>query len=116
MPPRQYKKAHRHASDAFILILSGKGFSLTWPEGAYHKRERIDWRPGTLFVPPTFWYHQHLNLSAEPARYLAINQPKIVRNLGLRFADQLEVDLDAVREEWRRALEELDSRAVPPTP
>lgn len=116
MPPRQYKKAHRHASDAFILILSGKGFSLTWPEGAYHERERVDWQPGTLFVPPTFWYHQHLNLSAEPARYLAINQPKLVRSLGLRFADQLEVDLDVVREEWRRALKEHDSQAAPSTP
>ena len=115
MPPRQYKKAHRHASDAFILILSGKGFSLTWPEDAYHKRERIDWQPGTLFVPPTFWYHQHLNLSSEPAGYLAIHPPKLVRNLGLRFADQLEVDLDEVREEWRRALEEQGSQAVQPT-
>jgi quercetin dioxygenase-like cupin family protein len=54
MPPRMYMKAHRHSSDAFILLLSGEGFSLTWPEGAYHKRERVDWKAGTLFVPPTF--------------------------------------------------------------
>lgn len=106
MPPRKYMKAHRHSSDAFILLLSGEGFSLTWPEGAYHKRHRIDWKAGTLFVPPTYWYHQHLNTGSAPARYLAINSPALVRNLGLRFSDQLEVDIDEVRQEWEKALAE----------
>jgi quercetin dioxygenase-like cupin family protein len=105
MPPRMYKKAHRHAGDAFILLLSGEGFSLAWPEGAYHQRVRIDWRRGTLFVPPTFWYHQHLNTGAEPARYLAINAPSAVRNMGLRFIDQLEVDIEEIREEWAKAVD-----------
>jgi uncharacterized RmlC-like cupin family protein len=104
MPPRMYMKAHRHSSDAFILLLSGEGFSLSWPEGAYHKRKRVDWRAGTLFVPPTYWYHQHLNTGATPARFLAINAPVVVRNLGLRFSDQLEVDSDEIREEWAREL------------
>ena len=103
MPPRQYKKAHRHTSDAFILLLSGEGFSLTWPEGAYHKRRRVDWQAGTLFVPPTYWYHQHFNTGSEPARYLAINSPTVIRNIGLRFIDQLETDLDEVRSEWEKA-------------
>jgi uncharacterized RmlC-like cupin family protein len=105
MPPRKYMKAHRHSSDAFILFLSGDGFSLTWPEGAYHKRQRIDWKNGTLFVPPTYWYHQHLNTGSAPARHLAINSPTLVRNLGLRFSDQLEVDVDEVRQEWKKEIE-----------
>lgn len=105
MPPRMYKKAHRHAGDAFILLLSGEGFSLAWPEGAYHQRVRVDWQRGTLFVPPTFWYHQHLNTGSEPARYLAINAPTAVRNIGLRFVDQLEVDIDEIREEWAKAVD-----------
>ncbi|RPI00071.1 MAG: cupin domain-containing protein [Lysobacterales bacterium] len=104
MPPRNYMKAHRHSSDAFILFLSGDGFSLTWPEGAYHKRQRIDWKNGTLFVPPTYWYHQHLNTGETPARHLAINSPALVKNLGLRFSDQLDVDVDGFEEEWRREL------------
>lgn len=112
LAPRTYKKAHRHTSDAFILLLSGEGFSLTWPEGAYHQRRRLDWKAGTLFVPPTFWYHQHLNTGQTPARYLAINSPPVIRNIGLRFIDQLEVDSDEIRKEWEREI----SRKTGPQP
>lgn len=54
-------KAHRRSSDAFILILKGEGYSLTWAGENVEGRTRIDWRKGTLFVPPTYSYHQHLN-------------------------------------------------------
>jgi len=104
MPPNTYKKAHRHSGDAFILLLSGEGFSLTWPSGFFDKRQRVDWKAGTLFVPPMYWYHQHLNTGATPARYLAINTPTVIRNIGLRFIDQLEVDMDGVRAEWEKEI------------
>jgi uncharacterized RmlC-like cupin family protein len=100
MPSKLYKRAHRHSSDAFILLLSGKGYSLTWPEGQYEKRVRVDWQEGTMFVPPIYWYHQHLNPGDGSARYLAINAPVIVRNLGLRFQDQLEPDLPEIEAEF----------------
>ncbi|MGH8035763.1 MAG: cupin domain-containing protein, partial [Lysobacterales bacterium] len=107
MPPRMYKKAHRHSSDAFILLLSGEGFSVAWQEGAYDERLRVDWKAGTLFVPPMYWYHQHLNSGSAPARYLAINVPHLVTNLGLSLLDQLEVDIPEVRSEWERQLEKV---------
>jgi gentisate 1,2-dioxygenase len=105
IPGRIYKRAHRHSSDAFILLLSGRGYSLTWAEGRYAERLRVDWHEGTLFVPPIYWYHQHLNPSAEPARYLAINAAMLVSNLGLRFEDQLEPDLDVIKQEFAREVE-----------
>jgi len=104
LQPERYKKAHRHSSDAFILLLSGSGYSLIWPEGNYHKRQRIGWQAGTLFAPPTYWYHQHLNSGPTPARYLAINVPELVINLGLRFEDDLNVSLDDVKKEWEQEI------------
>lgn len=106
MPAKVYKRAHRHSSDAFILLLSGKGYSLTWPEGQYEKRVRVDWQEGTMFVPPIYWYHQHLNPDHdESARYLAINAPVLVTRLGLRFEDQLEPDLPQIETEFNREVQ-----------
>ena len=101
MPSKEYKRAHRHSSDAFVMLLSGNGYSITWPESQYEKRVRVDWHEGTLFVPPIYWYHQHLNPGDEPARYLAINAPILVTRLGLRFEDQLEPDLPEIEQEFK---------------
>lgn len=104
MPPRTHKKAHRHSSDAFILIIAGSGYSNAWRETAWDERIRVDWKPGTLFVPPIYWYHQHFNPASTPSRHLAVNVPDLVRNIGLHFGDQMEVDLPETREEWEREL------------
>ncbi len=107
MPGGVYKKAHRHSSDAFILLTSGEGYSLTWPEGRYGDRVRVDWHEGTIFVPPIYWYHQHLNPHpTDSARYLAINAPPIVVNLGLRFNNQLEEDLPEIAAEFKAEVEQ----------
>ena len=106
MPGGVYKKAHRHSSDAFILLTSGEGYSLTWPDGRYEDRVRVDWHEGTIFVPPIYWYHQHLNPHpTDSARYLAINAPPIVVNLGLRFNNQLDEDLPEIAAEFKAEVE-----------
>jgi oxalate decarboxylase/phosphoglucose isomerase-like protein (cupin superfamily) len=66
-----YKKAHFHGAGAHVLILSGEGCSLLWPQHG-KERTRVDWGPGSLIVPPELWLHQHQNLGVEPARYLAL--------------------------------------------
>lgn len=71
IPPGSYKKAHRHMGGTHIYPVTGKGYSLLWYEGETERR-RIDWEHGYCYSPPDNMYHQHFNLSDEPARYFAV--------------------------------------------
>ena len=43
-----------------------------WPPGG--DVVRVDWRKGSLLVPPEGWYHHHFTTSAQPARHLALRR------------------------------------------
>ena len=115
-PVATYKKGHRHGPGAHVIILTGQGFSLMWPEGEEPKR--YDWKPGTLIVPPNMWFHQHFNTGDTPARYLAFKHeavsirnaqgvPKawISRRIGGDQIDYVD-EASVVRETFAKALAE----------
>jgi quercetin dioxygenase-like cupin family protein len=79
-PVGRYHKAHFHQGGAILLILRSQGYTLMWPQEAGlrpyrsgHEDQvvRVDWREGSVFSPPSGWFHQHFNTGKDPARQLA---------------------------------------------
>ena len=77
---------HLEGSQCFVGVIvaeipAGKDYSLMWPGGKF---VRVDWKPGSLLVPPEGWYHHHFTTSKEPARHLALRRG--FRQVGHRGA------------------------------
>jgi mannose-6-phosphate isomerase-like protein (cupin superfamily) len=79
-PVGRYHKAHHHQGGAILLILRSRGYTLMWPaevgirpyeSGNAARVVEVEWKPGSVFSPPTGWFHQHFNTGREPARQLA---------------------------------------------
>jgi mannose-6-phosphate isomerase-like protein (cupin superfamily) len=78
-PVGTYTTAHWHGGGVTIYIANGRGFTLMWPpeagmrpwqEGHADLVHRIDFHEGSMYAPPTGWWHQHFNTGKEPARYV----------------------------------------------
>jgi oxalate decarboxylase/phosphoglucose isomerase-like protein (cupin superfamily) len=69
-PVGAHSKFHRHGPGIHVVLLRGRGYSLMFKEG--QPMERIDWGPGSMFVPPEEWWHAHYNTGPDPALFLAI--------------------------------------------
>ena len=52
--------------------MTGKGYSLLWREGEEKDKIRIEWEHGVCYAPPDEYFHQHFNVSGEPARYYTV--------------------------------------------
>jgi len=108
-PARSYKKAHRHGPGTVIVIPSGEGYSVMWPEG--QEKVFIPWHEASVFVPPNRWYHQHFNVGDSDGRYLAFHGVRgfTSEKLDDRMRDQIEYpDEDPIVR--RRFEEELAKR------
>ena len=94
-PVGRYHKAHYHGGGAVLVILRSEGYSLMWPNdlgtrpyetGQEDRVVRVDWVPGSVFSPPTNWFHQHFNTGREPALQLALRCGSQKFPLGIRVA------------------------------
>jgi hypothetical protein len=75
-----YHKAHFHGAGALLMGLRSEGYVLLWPNalglqpyttGHIDQVVEVPWGRGTLYAPPSGWFHQHFNTGREPARHLA---------------------------------------------
>ena len=94
-PSGRYAKAHHHGGGAILLILRSEGYSLMWPHelgtqpyanGKGDQVVRVDWKVGSVFSPPTGWFHQHFNVGKEPALQLALRNGSRIYPFGVRKA------------------------------
>lgn len=103
IPAGYYKLAHRHRNEAIIIQLTGEGYSLIWEKPGDEKK-LVRWKAGSIYAPPLYWYHQHFNVSDQPARYLAFPNSFFMSRLGVNNTEQIELkDEDKiVKEIWER--------------
>jgi hypothetical protein len=112
-PQGTYKKGHRHGPGRVIVIPGGEGFSVMWEEGK--EPAVIPWHEASMLVPPEKWFHQHFNLGAAPARYLALHPSRQFAGYGEtvedRARDQIEYTAEApwIRQHFE---EELAKRGL----
>lgn len=94
IPVGSYKKAHRHFGGTHIFPVTGQGYSLLWFKGDA-ERMRVDWEHGCMYAPPDDMYHQHFNVSPEPARYFAIKFGSFRREFSERITRYRRAVMDA---------------------
>ena len=77
--PATYTKGHRHMGGYHVVIIGGSGYTLMWPPDAGARPweagkadmvVRVNYGQGTVFVPPTNWWHQHFNTGSDPVLYV----------------------------------------------
>ncbi|WP_330176923.1 hypothetical protein OG875_27570 [Streptomyces sp. NBC_01498] len=99
-PVGRYHKAHHHLGGAILYGLRSEGYVLIWPQeagsrpyesGNGDRVVRVEWGEGSLYSPPSKWFHQHFNTGRVAARQLAfrggVKHPTGVRRAGNPIVD-----------------------------
>lgn len=96
----RYSKAHKHASGAVLICISGSGFTYTWPEtlgptpwqdGLGDEVRMQEYEPvGMVSAAPMngAWFHQHFGVSKQPLRLLALFGPSDDHRRGGRPGEE----------------------------
>jgi len=100
-PVGRYHKAHYHGPGAVLLILQSEGYVLLWPKeagtrpyesGRAGEIVEVKWREGSVYCPPSGWFHQHFNVGHQPARQIAIRSGSRLFPTGFHIAAKRQED------------------------
>ena len=111
-----YKKGHRHGPGAHLYITEGEGFVFT--QRGNEPRIRCDWQEGSLYLSGAGegqWLHQHFNVGAKPARYLALHSPMQFYGHAEKVEDRAKDQIEYTDEDpWirKKFADELSKRGV----
>jgi quercetin dioxygenase-like cupin family protein len=106
-PVGNYHKAHYHAGGAILLGLCSEGYVLLWPKelgtstyqsGYGDKVVKLNWKEGSVYCPPTDWFHQHFNTGSVPARHIAFRTDGAKYKLGLPIRFSGEALMKSIRD------------------
>ena len=104
IPGGTFSKLHRHGPGAHVVWLKGEGYSLMFPDGG--EKVKVDWGPGTMVVPPAWWWHQHAVVSSEPGQHLALRMSSMKNRINRMSNGTLK--------SVRRGGSQMDYEDVPP--
>jgi oxalate decarboxylase/phosphoglucose isomerase-like protein (cupin superfamily) len=97
-PAGRYHKAHYHGPGAILLGLQSSGYVLLWPKeagvrpyesGNSDRVVEVKWKEASVYCPPNFWFHQHFNTGAVPARHLAMRYGGKLFPMGFKTASRV---------------------------
>lgn len=100
-PEGRYHKAHFHAAGAVLLGLKSSGYVLLWNKELGSKPYengrggdviKMNWHEGSVYSPPSGWYHQHFNTGPAKARHLALRTGSRINILGFTIAAKRQED------------------------
>ena len=69
--PGTHAPPHRHGPGIHVTVIGGHGYTIL-QSPAMDQTVRVDWGPGSVFVPPEGWWHAHYNTGPEPWDWLRV--------------------------------------------
>ncbi len=100
-PEGNYHKAHYHGPGAILLGLQSSGYVLLWAKefgpqpfenGHGDQVTQFSWKGGSVYCPPSGWYHQHFNTGPSKARHLAVRTGSRLHSWGFTLPAKRQED------------------------
>lgn len=81
LEPKQKTRKHRHNYETILYVIRGRGYTMV-------ENQKVPWQAGDAVYIPVWAWHNHVNLSPEPAEYLACENAPLLQNLGIALREE----------------------------